>query len=421
MKKILLGRLWLTIFPLFVFACSTTAPTIVTPEGVPAEPLTIESVDPPTFQQGSGGTITIIGTGFDEKTFVNLSGAGLLETTVLNSKTATAVIDSALDAGEYTVKMTSDQGTADWSGVINIIAIEEMAQNGSKTEATNKVAAEDTATPEPVEPTEEAAEVTPVPPTATATAVLPTETPTIEPLSCRTLVSMNLRYGPGISYNPPLTALPAEADLTPLAFSSQGFPDGQWIEVQDNSSGTQGWISAGSQFVSCNFDILSLPNSTNIPATPTPIPTPTAPPTPTAEQPVAIGPPRVTNNGIGGADDGFNGVILNSTYFMHVQVRDQNADDDIDGLGIDRVEFFVSENDSGRVVYRHTEKTAKYCIFKGGEPDCTPWPSRDGVHTWGEGGEPVVYGLEYFVSVVAYTKGDDVDVYDWSGPFTVNP
>ncbi len=419
MKKKTIWIIVCTSIAMLSFGCaSPSEPELVVPSGVPGPlPPVIGKVAPEILAGADGGTITVSGSGFTDDTIVLLEGVGVLNTTILNGRTATAEIPAGTAAGDYSIELSNDAGTVQWSGTIKITA-------ESQTQAV-AVAEDPTATITPTEPEQVPEEADPtatlVPPTATHTAVPePDDTPTAELPLCQTLVSVNLRSGPGIIYEPPLRALTAAVNLTPLAFSPQGFPSGQWIEVIDSGSGIQGWVSANSQFVSCNIDVSSLATATNIPPTPTPIPPTPIPPTPTTEPTqVAVGPPNINNNGIGGADGGFNGLRFDNRYFLHAQVNAEDSTDDKNGEGIDRVEFFVSENDSGRVVYRQTENTAKFCIFQGGEPECKSWPSRDGVHTWGEGGEPVVYGLEYFVSVVAFTK--DGDTYDWSGPFTVEP
>ncbi|MFQ5943357.1 MAG: hypothetical protein ACE5JF_07375, partial [Anaerolineales bacterium] len=115
---------------------------------------------------------------------------------------------------------------------------------------------------------------TPVPtvPTATPsdTPVGPTETPTEIP-SCIVVSNfLNLRFGPGLVYDPPLKTLSSGTVLLPFARNA----DGSWLEVSLVDSLDTGWVSAAGQFVECNREPLSFPLGV-IPATPIPTNTPT--------------------------------------------------------------------------------------------------------------------------------------------------
>ncbi|MCH8878019.1 MAG: SH3 domain-containing protein [Chloroflexi bacterium] len=125
-----------------------------------------------------------------------------------------------------------------------LIAEEEMTESARPSD-----------TPTPPEPS----------PTATNTPVTSTEVPTVAP-SCLVVASaLNLRYGPGVAYEPPLKTLPAGTVLLPFAKNG----DGSWLEVQLEGELTAGWVSAGGQFISCNFDPSGLPQG-QIPPTPAP-------------------------------------------------------------------------------------------------------------------------------------------------------
>ncbi|MEM7130956.1 MAG: hypothetical protein AAF702_31835 [Chloroflexota bacterium] len=107
----------------------------------------------------------------------------------------------------------------------------------------------------------------------------PTPTPTLTPTSvpvvssCQIVSSsLNVRPGPGIEYNPPVTSLPASQALIPVARN----PQSTWVQIE--AGNVVGWVSASAQFISCTFDIGTLPIG-EIPPTPTPAPTPTATPT----------------------------------------------------------------------------------------------------------------------------------------------
>jgi hypothetical protein len=123
-----------------------------------------------------------------------------------------------------------------------------------------------------------AATLTALAPTHTSTpSVTPTPslTPTPDALRCTVLAaSLNLRYGPGAVYDPPIAVLAQNMELQPLARSENG-----WLEVRIAASGQTGWVSGDSQLVQCSAGIASLPLGV-IPPTPTFIPSPTFTPTP---------------------------------------------------------------------------------------------------------------------------------------------
>lgn len=98
---------------------------------------------------------------------------------------------------------------------------------------------------------------------------------------CLISSNVNLRSGPGTSYEPPIKTLSTGTELEPLSYSATGFPDGQWVEVKIVSTGETGWVST-SYVANCNVTLTELPPGT-IPATPTPTltATPTSTPTPT--------------------------------------------------------------------------------------------------------------------------------------------
>lgn len=106
--------------------------------------------------------------------------------------------------------------------------------------------------------------------------VTPTVTPTPAPLCTVVARALNLRYGPGIVYDPPIRALFNGTRLEPLSLS----PDGQWIQVRTPVSRDVGWVNASTSYVSCNIDMATLPVGA-VPPTPTPTSTPAFTPTPT--------------------------------------------------------------------------------------------------------------------------------------------
>jgi hypothetical protein len=86
-----------------------------------------------------------------------------------------------------------------------------------------------------------------------------TPTPSLveEPLCSVVVRGLNLRYGPGTVYAPPITILPNGTRLEPLARSS----DARWIQVQVQESGQVGWVAADTVYVSCNLSVVDLPVS----------------------------------------------------------------------------------------------------------------------------------------------------------------
>lgn len=145
-----------------------------------------------------------------------------------------------------------------------------------------------TATP-PAE--EEAATATPGAPLPTATPRPPVATGTTA--QCTVLVfSLNLRSGPGISYDPPLGALPNGTLLQPLQRNAAT----TWIRAQVIGGGPSGWVSAGDQFLDCNIDLTTLPLGV-IPPTVTPTPT-TSPTGPAGATPSPTTTPTATGTAV---------------------------------------------------------------------------------------------------------------------------
>ncbi len=124
---------------------------------------------------------------------------------------------------------------------------------------------------------------TPIPselsPTATDAAAVPAGAPTEVPNCLVVSNFLNLRSGPGVVYDPPIKTLSNGTVLLPFAKNG----DGSWLEVKLQGESTTGWVSAGGQFISCNFDPSTL-SLGQIQPTPTPINTSTPSPslTPTS-------------------------------------------------------------------------------------------------------------------------------------------
>lgn len=251
-----------------------------------------------------------------------------------------------------------------------------------------------------------------------ATAPLPTQPPpTLTPaLACTVVSDVNMRPGPGTVYGPVIAAMSANTQLTPLAYSAVGFPQGPWLLAQIVATGQVGWVSARPQYILCNVDFGNLPVATNLPPTPTP------PPFPTATTAV-LRPPTVENDAPGGSfpEDGsvtFN-IIVDPAFLFRMDVRVLSAGN-FEGAGIESVGFSISGDG---VDYFREERTAGFCVFGGGEPTCNPWPTNaQGQYTWGVGG-PLVESGEYFVNMAVTAEEPDPEFFgqwNWNFPFTVS-
>ena len=263
-----------------------------------------------------------------------------------------------------------------------------------------------TVTPEPE---------TAVPPTAAITE--PTniaETAVVaEKPSCIQRQALNLFAGPGLSF-PLLRALAPDETLTPLSFSAQGFPDGQWLEVEVVGSGDLGWVSAGSAFVTCNINPTSLPPAANIP------PTPTIQPTNTPLVVAQGGPPRITNNAPGGttAEYVLDEVIVDDEFLFRIFVVDTRFGNE-DGAGIDHADFTILTQDESHVIYENREDHAAYCVFQGGAPDCNPWREENGRFVWPNGIE--VESGSYHATILVYPQAPAFhdEVWNWDFDFWI--
>ena len=180
----------------------------------------------------------------------------------------------ATGAGQHTITVTafradgsnSAPATVTISIVSQIEQTEEPSPSGQSNSTNNtsdsgndNIQAAPTDEPQatnPPEPTQ------PPEPEATNTSSRPTATIT---------TGVNLRRGPGTTFNPPVGSMPANATADIIAIN----PAGDWYKVR--STYGEGWISAA--FVTVSGDVESLPRD---PGPPTPVPTPVATATPVA-------------------------------------------------------------------------------------------------------------------------------------------
>lgn len=220
----------------------------------------------------------------------------------------------------------------------------------------------------------------------------PTLTPTQGP-QCTVLTDLNLRFGPGTAYRPPVRVLPAGFEVVPVGFNPVGIPGGPWVQILDGSRNELGWVSAGQQFVSCNIDLNSLPQVAVGP-----------PPTPS--------PPRVTNSVPDGScfTDWDCELIFNPEYLVRLRVYDTFFPDPEDGSGIEYVSFTVVDG-QGQEIYLNTVVSSPFCIFGGSGNACTPWVIEDFQHRWTPGGPPVASG-DYIMQVSV--EGLEGDTGNWT-------
>ncbi len=243
---------------------------------------------------------------------------------------------------------------------------------------------------------------------ATTTPVASTGTPTA---ACTVLQDVNLRNGPGTAYNPPITSLKAGTELRPTGFNPVGVPNGTWLQVDVTGQNEKGWVSVGTQFISCNIELASL-------------------------QPVNVAPPPTPQRPIvsAGAPDGNNlenfriSLDFNPDYLLHVYVfytEDPNEKfkANKDGHDIDSVEFTITSPNGDKQYYDSTENNPGYCIFGGGEPDCNPWIVEDGQYKWKQGGGPVKSG-KYGLTINVTATNGEVGTWLWNSnshnPITID-
>ena len=204
---------------------------------------------------------------------------------------------------------------------------------------------------------------------------------------CTVLQDLNLRFGPGTAYRPPIRALPANTTVTPLGFAPQGIPGGSWAFVEDSATQERGWVSAGSQFIFCNIDLSTLP--------PVDFGTPPPPPLPKSTQ---------TSNPDGNGfcvdpSSGYQcvGIFSDESLFQFRILKDGVELGELDNVV--EISFAVNQNDDP--VYENIEVNKAYCVFGGNGP-CSPWVVEDGVYKWTPGGTPVEageYEMEIFATV----------------------
>jgi hypothetical protein len=291
-----------------------------------------------------------------------------------------------------------------WAALPFVLVIISIACSGSA------------GTDEPRPPDATSTGSNPTTPEATAT---PSEQVTLEPATlipvtapgdsprCTVLQDLNLRSGPGTAYNPPIMALPANTELVPLAYNPVGYPGGSWAQVRDPASQKEGWVSAGSVYISCNIDLTTLSSVT------------VAPPQP--QRPSAKSSNPDGSCGEGGVFDEQNvhvydcAVIFSDGFPIQFQVF-KDGQEIGNGEGVQNVTFRVDED--GNTIYSNTEETDDYCAF-GGDGPCNPWVLEDYVYKWESGGAVIEAG-EYIVNIDAVVNDPFINLH-WDATVTITP
>ena len=287
--------------------------------------------------------------------------------------------------------------------------------------------------PAPTSPGVASPTTAPPTPSAELTPVLaPTETGAPPAASCRVIsAGLNLRSGPGTVYAPPLAALARDTELRPVSFVARGFPTGQWIETQVVSDGREGWVSAEPRFVACNLQLATLPAGVP-PPTPTPAPTAKLRPTEIPIVPIAtataapqvavipvdgsdgnkaLGNDRDVNSGRNLLLPGFaphqitDPMVFRDRIVFQAEVFDRNVGIS-DGDGIESVTFTIRD-ETGNIVHQRTERNPGYCVFGGGEPDCTVWRFAQNKYRWPDGADLRPGGHDAQI-VIRPKNGDEV-------------
>lgn len=171
-----------------------------------------------------------------------------------------------------------------------------------------------------------------------------------------------------------------------------------------------------------------LPQPTEPPPQPTDIPVPpTAPPEPT-EPPIAYSDVNFSGNPVPGDEVGgkiqIAGAELNENQalvvrsFLSIRVFARFPDSATqDGAGVDNVQIAIGNDQTGDLVQQRIERTAGYCAFGGGEPDCVPWVFAEQNNQW-PNGQPIADG-SYTVNISITKLGDSEPSVFWNFQFEV--
>ncbi len=103
-------------------------------------------------------------------------------------------------------------------------------------------------------------------------------------------------------------------------------------------------------------------------------------------------------------------MVFRDRMVFQVEVFDAGVGSQ-DGDGIENVTFRITDP-SGALVHERTENQAGYCVFGGGEPDCTVWVFAEHDYRWPDG-EPMANGTHNVQATINPEDGDNVD-WIWS-------
>ena len=102
-------------------ATPTMTPTPSATATQPPAPVQVTRSEPSVIVQGSEAVLSVFGAGFTETSAVRLLGAGLLDTTLINSGALKAAVPPTIGPGQYTVQVNDAQGN--WLSSPNVLIV----------------------------------------------------------------------------------------------------------------------------------------------------------------------------------------------------------------------------------------------------------------------------------------------------------
>lgn len=241
--------------------------------------------------------------------------------------------------------------------------------------------------------------------------LVPSSLRAANPPKCKISTSLNLRSSPGVANNNRLGALDSTSQIEPTA-QAKDASNQVWFQVRvvttkskDVTVGTVGWVLASPTWLTCT------PSLTNLKTT---LPAANAPSAPAPNKQVAY-----TELPGGRAGGGFDGLlrteqgmattreddtygtvsVFQNNFYVRMEVYQTP-----DNRKVDRVEFSI-EDEFNNIVHTQTERTAGYCLFGGGEPNCTALTLRRGAK-WPSTNLPILNGY-YTVYAKVYVQGQN--------------
>jgi hypothetical protein len=285
-------------------------------------------------------------------------------------------------------------------GLILILLASACGPTETANQAEPQPTSTETEAPELVESPTPEPSATPSPPEENPTETLPGPTSTTGP-QCTVVQDLNFRTGPGIAYRDPISVVAKDTVVLPAGYNPVGIPGGSWVLIEHEKQ--KGWIAAGTDFISCNFDLTTLPSIEVDPPPP--------PPPPSSVQ---------SSDAEGGCGEDGNPdceLIFSDEAFIQFRLIDADGPELTQDHGILQVSFNVREGDrNGTEVYTNTETTSAYCIFGGNGP-CNTWPMEQDTPVW-YSGSPVASG-EYFVEILATLDDSKNTIVRWAANFTI--